>query len=108
MLGGGESLTHLPKIEQLFDSNFHAVNSLFVEPAIQCIMRSIVEMIVAGYQIPSNSANNGRTVLDQDFRIWRFRIVFINHLYFLLVSINRTTSCMEFQKDKAHSPEGRT
>ena len=43
---------------QLFYSRFDAVNSFFLEQAIQSTKLIIAEMIMTGYQIPSDSANN--------------------------------------------------
>ncbi len=43
---------------QLFYSRFDAVNSFFLEHAIQTTKLVITEMINTGFQIPSDSANN--------------------------------------------------
>jgi len=88
-------LARLLKIDKLFYPYFHAVNPLFLEQAIQLIMLAIVEMIKTGYQIPSDSANNGGTILDEDFRKWRFRIALVNHYHVLLISLNDTMRCIQ-------------
>ena len=51
-------LTCFWKIMQLFYSHFDAVNSFFLEQAIQTTKLVIAKMIKTGFEIPSDSANN--------------------------------------------------
>jgi hypothetical protein len=82
-------------IIELFNFHFNGVDSLFLEQAIQLVETVIVEMIIAGYQIPSDRADNGGAVLYQDFRKWRFRIALVNHWKVLSVTLNETMRCIQ-------------
>ena len=100
------SLACLLKIEQLFYSHFHTVDSFFLEQGIQYATLVIVEMIMTGYQIPSDSADKGWTILHHDFRKRRFRITFINQFNVLSVTINRANWCIHAEEDRDSSSDG--